>query len=71
LDSNREVYVEKLRILIDESMIDTLSVMIMEVPCCSGLLQIAESALAQSSRKVPVKLIVVSVDGQIKLEKWN
>lgn len=71
LDSNREVYIEKLRILIEESQIDTLSVMIMEVPCCAGLLKIAEMALSQSSRKVPVKLVEVSVDGHIKLEKWN
>lgn len=69
LDSNREVYVEKLKILIDESQIDMLSVMIMEVPCCSGLLQMAELALSQCSRQIPVKLIIVSVDGQIKEEK--
>ncbi|MFA6128637.1 MAG: 4Fe-4S binding protein [Bacteroidales bacterium] len=71
LDSNREVYIEKLRILIDESKIDMLTVMIMEVPCCSGLLQMAEQALSQASRQVPVKLVVVSVDGQIKVEKWH
>jgi len=71
LDSNREVYVEKLRVLIEESNIDTLTVMVMEVPCCNGLIQIAEMALSQSSRKVPVKVIVVSVDGKIKLEKWH
>jgi hypothetical protein len=45
--------------------------MVMEVPCCSGLLQIAELALSQTSRQVPVKVIVVSVDGQIKKEQWH
>ncbi len=71
LDSNREVYVEKLKILIDESEIDMMTVMIMEVPCCSGLLQMVELALSQCVRQVPVKLIIVSVDGQIKQEKWH
>jgi len=71
LDSNREVYVEKLRILIDESQIDMLTVMIMEVPCCSGLVQMAEQALSQCTRQIPVKLIIVSVDGQIKQERWH
>jgi NAD-dependent dihydropyrimidine dehydrogenase PreA subunit len=71
LDSNREVYVEKLKVLIDDSQIDMLTVMIMEVPCCGGLLQMAEQALSQCSRKIPVKLIVVSVDGRIKSEKWH
>lgn len=71
LDTNREVYIEKLKILIDESQIDMLTVMIMEVPCCSGLLQMAELALSQCSRQIPVKLIIVSVDGQIKQERWH
>ena len=71
LDSNREVYVEKLKILIDESQIDMLTVMIMEVPCCGGLLQMAELALSQCARQIPMKLIIVSVDGQIKQEGWH
>jgi hypothetical protein len=71
LDSNREVYVEKLKTLIDESEIDMLTVMIMEVPCCSGLLQMAELALSQCSRQIPVKLVIVSVDGKIRQEKWH
>lgn len=71
LDSNREVYVEKLKILIDESQIDMMTVMVMEVPCCSGLIQMAELALTQCIRQIPVKLIVVSVDGRILQEKWH
>jgi NAD-dependent dihydropyrimidine dehydrogenase PreA subunit len=71
LDSNREVYIEKLKVLIDESQIDMLTVMIMEVPCCSGLVQMADLALSQCNRQIPVKLIIVSVDGQIKQEKWH
>lgn len=71
LDSNRESYVEKLRILIDESQINTLTVMVMEVPCCNGLLQIAQLALSQTNRRVPVKVIVISVDGQVKQDQWQ
>ncbi len=71
LDSNREVYVEKLKILIDESQIDMLTVMIMEVPCCGGLLQMAELAMSQCTRQIPMKLIIVSVDGKIKQEGWH
>lgn len=71
LDSNREVYVEKLKILIDESQIDMMTVMIMEVPCCGGLLQMAEMAVSQCTRQIPVKLIIVSVDGKIQQERWH
>jgi len=71
LDTNREVYVDKLKVLIEESQIDMLTIMIMEVPCCSGLLQITSAAMAQCSRKIPVKVVTVSVDGKIKDEKWQ
>lgn len=34
LDSDQEVYTEKIRALIDDAKINTLTVMIMQVPCC-------------------------------------
>jgi ferredoxin len=70
LDSNQEVYVEKLVRMIDEAKINTLSVMIMEVPCCGGLLQMAKEAASRAQRKVPVKALIVSVQGEIISEDW-
>jgi len=71
LDSNRESYVDKLITLIDQAEIDMMTVMIMEVPCCGGLVQLVDMALGQSKRKIPVKLLVISVDGNIKQERWH
>ena len=42
LDSDQEIYIEKIKSLIDDAKINTLSVMIMQVPCCFGLAQIAK-----------------------------
>ena len=42
LDHGQEIYLEKLITMIDEGGIDTLTVMIMEVPCCSGLLHLCQ-----------------------------
>ncbi len=70
LDQGREVYQQKLVALIDEAKINTLTVMIMQVPCCRGLLQLAQTAAAQATRKVPVKYKVVSVRGEILSEEW-
>lgn len=70
LDSNREVYVEKIKKMIDEAKINTLTVLVMEVPCCSGLVQIAKKALDSTTRKVPIKLIIVSLKGDIIKEEW-
>ncbi len=70
LDSNTEIYIEKFKKLIEEAKVNTITIMIMEVPCCSGLLQMVKTAVDSSTRKVPVKLIVVGINGEIKKEEW-
>ncbi|MFZ4456019.1 MAG: ATP-binding protein [Bacteroidales bacterium] len=70
LDDGKDIYVAKLKSMIDDAKINTLTVMIMEVPCCGGLLQLAKVAVAQATRKVPVKLIVIGVQGNIVKEEW-
>jgi len=70
LDSGLEEYEEKVRALIDEAGIDTLTVMIMQVPCCGGLLTMAKTATSQASRKVPVKCIVIGLQGEVLSEDW-
>ncbi len=70
LDSGQEIYVEKIKSLIEDADINTLTVMIMQVPCCMGLVSMAKQALDSSERKVPVKKVVVSVEGKILSEEW-
>lgn len=70
LDSNVQIYVDKLSEMIDVAMIDTLTVLIMEVPCCSGLVKIAQMARTQAERNIPMKVIVISVHGEVKKEEW-
>lgn len=71
LDSGKDIYVEKLTAMIDNANINTLTVMMMEVPCCSGILQMAKMAVDQAQRKVPIKAIMVGLDGQIRKEQWT
>jgi ferredoxin len=70
LDDGQDAYMEKIKALVDESKINTLTVMIMEVPCCNGLLQLARQAISSAVRKIPVKMIVVSVEGNVLEEEW-
>ena len=70
LDHSTEVYVGKLKQMIDVAMINTLQVMIMEVPCCGGLIQMAKMAVESAGRKIPIKQIVVSLRGEILSEAW-
>lgn len=70
LDSNIQAYIDKLAEMIDVAMIDTLTVLIMEVPCCNGLVKIVQMARQQAERNVPMKVIVISVQGEIKKQEW-
>jgi hypothetical protein len=38
----------------------------MEVPCCSGLLRIADAAIAKSGVKLGYEDITISLDGRVK-----
>ena len=70
LDSNQETYVEKIKDMILNSGINTLTVAIMEVPCCGGLLRLAQKAVTDAGKKIPVKLIIISIQGEIIREEW-
>ncbi|TLU84858.1 MAG: 4Fe-4S dicluster domain-containing protein [Chlorobium sp.] len=70
LDSNMENYVEKLTVMIDLARLNTITVAIMEVPCCSGLMSFVAEALRKAHRKVPVKKVLFSLRGEIMSEEW-
>jgi len=71
LDSEQEIYIDKIAALIDDSKINTLTVMIMQVPCCMGLTHIAKSGSDKATRKIPIKQVVVDVaSGKILSEDW-
>ena len=70
-DTRLDTYIDKLVSLIDDSKINTLTVMMMEVPCCNGLMQIAQTAAAKATRKIPIKSIIISIKGEIIEEKWE
>jgi hypothetical protein len=70
LDSGQEIYTEKIKGWIDEANINTLTVLIMQVPCCMGLLNLAREAAKAAERKVPIKYVVVGVQGEVIQEEW-
>ncbi len=70
LDSGLDVYVEKLTAMIDIAKVNTITVMMMEVPCCGGLLQMVRTSLAKAARKVPVKQMIIGLAGNVLKEEW-
>jgi ferredoxin len=71
LDANTDVYLNKITAMIDYANINTITVMIMQVPCCGGLLQIVKQAVSAAQRKIPVKLLMVSLEGKVINEEWQ
>jgi hypothetical protein len=70
LDQGQDIYLEKIKSWIDDAKINTLTVLIMQVPCCGGLLNLAQQAAEGATRKVPIKYVVVGVQGEILQEEW-
>jgi hypothetical protein len=56
--------------MVEISKVNTITVMMMEVPCCGGLLQMVRTALAGASGKVPVKKMIVGITGDVLQEEW-
>ena len=70
LDHGTDSYIQKLVMLIDEAKVNTITTVIMEVPCCGGLSQMVKMATQMASRKVPVKEVVIGIKGDILSEEW-
>ncbi|NTU93744.1 MAG: 4Fe-4S binding protein [Chlorobiaceae bacterium] len=70
LDIEMERYVEKLTGMIDMARVNTITVAIMEVPCCGGLMGLVSKALERAHRRVPVKQVVMGINGETLSEEW-
>jgi ferredoxin len=70
LDQGTDSYIEKLTAMIDIAKVNTITVMMMEVPCCGGLMQMVRAAMVNSARKVPVKKIIVGINGDVLQDEW-
>ena len=60
-----EFYVRKLAEIIHVAKPRSLSVVHMEVPCCSGLTRIAQNALTAAEGQTPLEDVTVSIRGQV------
>lgn len=60
-----ELYLDKLTQIVSQNNIKSITVLKMQVPCCSGIQKISEMAVAASGKSIPVNTITVSLEGEI------
>ena len=58
-------YTEKLTAIIRENNIKSVTVVRMEVPCCSGIENAVKNALHKSGKFIPWRVVVISASGEI------
>jgi len=60
-----EFYIEKFGAILKANKLNSLTVIHMEVPCCSGLTRIAREAIARSGIKLPFKDVTIDLRGNV------
>lgn len=57
-------YVEKLAAIFRQNEVRSITVAIMEVPCCRGLDVVVKQALGLSGKEIPLETVVIGVNGE-------
>ena len=61
-----EAHLRKLTSILRDAEVKSLTVVHMEVPCCSGLVHMAKQAIQKSGKDIPLKEVTVGIRGDLK-----
>jgi len=65
-----EAYIQKFADIFDTADIKSITVVVIEVPCCQGLPVIVKKAMTLAGKKIPIEQVVISTRGEVsKKEK--
>jgi len=62
---NVEEYIQKFSSIFKAADIKRITVLMMEVPCCSGLAGIIEKGLAEAGKQIPIEKVIITTRGKI------
>jgi len=60
-----EFYIEKLAAILKANKLNSLTVIHMEVPCCSGLTQIAREAITKNKIEMSFEDVTIDLQGNV------
>jgi hypothetical protein len=67
LDEGQDIYLEKIKSWFEDAKINTLTVLIMQVPCCMGLLNLTQ----QASGRVGCRLKAKALANFLQEDNWS
>ncbi|MGX9726539.1 MAG: ATP-binding protein [Candidatus Electronema sp. VV] len=62
---DQQLYVDRFTELFKTRKLKSVTILIMEVPCCGSMLQIVRHAYEQAKCKAPVRQVVISTEGSL------
>jgi len=62
-----QAHLAKLTEILRRSKVESITVVRMEVPCCSGLTHMVEEAVRLSGKKMPLSEVVIGIQGDRKV----
>jgi hypothetical protein len=60
-----EMYIEKFAQIFSEANVRSITVLVMEVPCCQGLPVIVRKGMGMAGKKIPMEKVVIGRSGEI------
>jgi len=60
-----QAYIQKFAEIFTTAEIKSITVVVIDVPCCEGLPVIVEKAMERASKKIPMEKVVISERGEV------
>ena len=60
-----EAYISKFTAIFSQADIKSVTIAVMEVPCCQGMPVIVKRAMAQAGKNIPLKVVTISTRGEM------
>ncbi len=64
-----QAHLKKLTDILSYSSVKSLTVVHMEVPCCSGLVHMAKQALQLAGKDIPLRDVTIGIRGDLKIQQ--
>jgi Pyruvate/2-oxoacid:ferredoxin oxidoreductase delta subunit len=61
-----EAYIDKFAAIFAAAAIRSVTVVVMEVPCCQGLPVIVRKGMEQAGREIPIEIVTITARGEIR-----